>query len=162
MKKNLELTELEARQIFPSASESLKKILISNFGEKCFSKNILDRIDNINDIYLEAGTTEDDFMQKCKDDHLSDYEIANRQIELISTVLNEGEELDFDNSETIKYAPVFAGGASGFAFSCSVYQGTRTVTYLVSRLAYKTEKLATFSGKTFTSIYKRAIIKLKK
>jgi len=155
------MKEKNVKDLLDNKLEDFKKNFIDDLKKEYFSDNILERIIDFNDICEEAGTTEEKFMQKCKDDHLPDHEIALRQIELISEVLNESVELDYDNPNQAKYEPIFRGGATGFGFSCSYSTFTFTGTYIGSRFAYVSIEKSNFSGKTFTSIYKRAIIKKK-
>ena len=152
--QTLKMSKDKARKLYKISPPEWKEILEENFGKKFFFENILDRIKNFNDICLEVDFTEEYFKNKYSS--LLDDEYAYKQLKLITEVLNEDRNwVNFDNTNQNKWWPYHSGGASGFAFSGSDFTCTYTLTSLVSRLAYKTEKLATFSGKVFIEIWKK-------
>ena len=152
-KQTLQIDKAKAKKLFKTAASEFKEMLIDTFGKDYFTGNIMDRITNFNDICLELGTTEEEFKNKWG--HLPSDEYAYKQLKLITEVLNEEKNwADFDNTNQYKWWPWHTGGAAGFGFSRSNCTRTITRTDIGSRLCYKTEELATFSGKVFINIWK--------
>lgn len=101
---------------------------------------------------------------KAKEAGLADHTMAELELIIITKVVNTDENKnsfspDFDNISQQKWAPWFSGGHSGFRFLDSGYAHAGSVPLLGSRLCLSDEKRSDFMGKTFTSIYKRFIIK---
>lgn len=112
-------------------------------------QTIMDRIDSLDDIFREAGIDKESFYKQ-----MPDYEpafIALKEMELISSVLNEGTILG-DNCE--RHFPYFNVQA-GFVFDYSFYNFTNSLAGLGPRLCFKNYKLAEFAGRKFTNIYKK-------
>lgn len=85
---------------------------------------------------------------------LSKDEVAYRKLKLIVKVLNEGWTPDWSNGNQFKYYPSFTmNSPSDVVFPWSGYDGWTKISYVGSRLCFKSSKLAEHAGKTFTSIY---------
>jgi hypothetical protein len=151
--ENLKLEKSTAIELFrdKKTPDSLKKILIDTFGEKCFSEKTTDRIKTFEDACVESGVNPVDVIN-------SDYpldESAYKKLKLIIKVLNEGWVPDWSNSDEAKYYPWFEyARSSGFGFSYSYYYYTLTTTPVGSRLCFKSRELAEYAGKQFIEIYR--------
>jgi hypothetical protein len=123
---------------------------VIKFREK--PKKINERIKTIADLLADHGYTQERFDQLCKD--LSTDEKAYRLLKLLTLSLNEGWFPDWDNSSQPKYyAWFYMGGSSGFRFDG--FDTWRSVSFVGSRLCFKTSELATHAGKHFTEVYKQ-------
>lgn len=53
--KNLQIDDKTAREVYPSAADSLKKILEKTFGKDFFYQSLIDRIKTWDDVCAETG-----------------------------------------------------------------------------------------------------------
>lgn len=111
---------------------------------------VTDRVKTFEDVLEEAGTTAEDFYKKCAG--LLDHEIAQRQIVLIATVLNEGKKL---TSNDYRYYPWFNVERAGFVFVLVSSYYSYSLSGLGPRLCFKTEALAEYAGRQFSEIYRK-------
>jgi hypothetical protein len=124
---------------------------VVSFKEK--PKNIKERIKDFSDVLEVLGIDADDFEEV--NEGLEEDEIAYRQIKLIVKALNEGWNPDWSNSNETKYFPWFRmGSSSGSGFSYGGCDHWVTLSYVGSRLCFKSRDLAEYAGKQFTEIYK--------
>lgn len=77
---------------------------------------------------------------------------AYAKLIIIARALNEGWVPDWSNGRQYKYIPWFEH-KSGFGLSYFVYGGWYTLTYVGSRLCYKTEELAKYAATQFADLY---------
>jgi hypothetical protein len=98
-------------------------------------------IDSVPEMLEKSGFTKD--------------EIAYRKLKTIAKSLNEGWEPDWSNFNQYKYFPWFQyyGAYAGFACADTYNAASAASTGVGSRLCFKTRELATYAGKTFTSLY---------
>lgn len=75
------------------------------------------------------------------------------QMDLITTVFNEGWEPDWDNHNEWKYYPLFKHSGSGL--SCDDCGSDDSRSGVGSRLCYKSRELAEYAGKQFIDIYRK-------
>jgi hypothetical protein len=146
----LTIDEKKAKEIYPSAAAELKAVLENTFGKNFFNQKITDRIKSFDDILQLAGMWPSTFTTITIND--SPDEIAYKKLKLITKVLNEGWEPNWDNSNVYKYYPWFYMDSSrGFSLYGVYYFGSSST--VGSRLCFKNEALAQFAVKTFLSIY---------
>lgn len=117
------------------------------------TQKITDRIKTFQDILDYIGEERaQEFQDSCE--NCSDHNIADKQVELLSEVLNEGEVLNaFDGKN--KYYPYFQ--VSGSAFVFHDYAFWSQCTDVSSRLCFKNAELATYAGKQFTDLYNKIL-----
>lgn len=81
-------------------------------------------------------------------------EIAGRKLGTITEALNEGWKADWRDGIQKKWIPYFWGvSPSGFAFRDAGYHYTNPGAGNASRLCFKSEELANYSGKQFLDLY---------
>lgn len=151
--ENLKLEKSTAKELFQDKKtpDWLKKILVNSFGEQFFSEKITDRIKTLDDACIELGF---DPGMEARLSGLPD-EIAYTKLKVIIEALNQGWTPDWSNTNEAKYYPWFEySRSSGFGFSDTNYNYTRTDTTVSSRLCFKSRELAEYAGKQFIEIYR--------
>lgn len=83
---------------------------------------------------------------------------AFTKLETIAEALNEGWTPNWDNSNERKWYPWFRM-YNGFGFNDATYSWTRSCSSVGSRLCFKSEELADYTGRQFESIYKELMVK---
>jgi hypothetical protein len=123
------------------------------FKEK--PKNVTERILTIADVLSDHGLTVDEFNEE--NIGLEPDEVAYRLLKMLTKSLNEGWTPDWDNSNEPKYYNWFyLGGSSGFRFRD--YDAWYTISFVGSRLCFKSSQLAEHAAKHFTSVYKQFMV----
>lgn len=121
---------------------------------KKHTDKITDRIKTFQDVLDYIGTKrEKEFDKSC--DNCSDHNIADKQVELICEVLNEGWIAKPYDTDQYKYYPYFQ--VKGSAFMFFDYYSWCQNTYVGSRLCFKNAELATYAGNQFIDIYNRLL-----
>ena len=86
--------------------------------------------------------------------------IANYQLMVIAEALNEGWTPDWSNGEWDKWYLWFdfndSSSAGRFSFRDSDYQ--RSLSFVGSRLCFKSEELATYAGTQFLELYRELFV----
>lgn len=85
--------------------------------------------------------------------------IANYKLIIIAEALHEGWEPNWDDYNEYKYYPWFRMSGSGF--SCFDYGDDISISYLGSRLCFKSRDIAKYAGEQFTELYKEQMLILK-
>lgn len=153
MTKTLKLDDATARKLYPKADPTFKAMLEENWSKEFFNQTITDKIKSYDDACEDQGIEPlslSDFKFLPKADQKSSF--AFHKLTVIIKALNEGWEPDWNNSGEWKWYAYFKGSGSGFAFHSAGAWGTGTTAG--SRLCFKTDALATYSGKQFVAIYK--------
>ena len=146
--ETLKIDKNKAVRLFREVPKWFQEMLINTFGKETFSGKITDRIKSFDDICNEVGVDPDGFigMPGTPD------EIAYKKIKLITSVLNEGVILDWNNSNQQKWYPYFnLASGSGFSGSRSTYDCT--FTSVGSRLCTDTSEKAQYIAKQFEAEY---------
>lgn len=133
-----------------------KSLLENLYGENTFKNiNVTDRIKTVADAREETGRPDIDFSFMPKD--LRDYFQAQYDAIVLVEALNEGEKLDWGNSNQPKWVPWFKMGS--FSFRCSGYFYSTAYLGAGSRLCLKNELLSTYLAKQFPEICKNIQLK---
>ncbi len=78
--------------------------------------------------------------------------IAQRKLEIIISVMNDGWTPNWKDSSELKWYPWFDLGGSGFSLGVCAYRNSST--YVGGRLCTKNEDLCKYIATTFIDIYK--------
>ena len=131
---------------------------ISNFDKKTgeikfkpVPLDVKDRIKTLSDVYIDNGTTKEEFEEKYG--FLPDHVKAYLQMEMIASSFNEGWKPDWTDRNQRKYTQYFHMGSSGFR--CLVCVAWTTASNVGSRLCFKSRELAKHTGNLFLEVYKR-------
>lgn len=157
----LKISESEALEIFPDASEVLKKILEQSAPIGFFKMNIKDRVKTFNDalpIFMEKKFTDELFIA-LQQRNKNDLTCADK-ILIIAEVLRNGWKADYNNDRQPKWRPWFEWNnkASGFAFSGSLCAYARTLAHSGSRLCQETEDMSDYFGTQFIDLHNEFLI----
>lgn len=155
MKKTLELTLEQARQLYPNACNEFKVLLEENFGKKSLIKDVTERIKTYEDACAETGEAPIDESKMLKEGFTYD-EIVYRKLKTITKALVEDWEADMTDTKVNKWFPVFKvdkGSPSGFAFLYSYFDCSSAGAGDASRLCFPSERLANYAGKQFLEFY---------
>ena len=159
MKKTLELTGKQARDLYENSSSEWKEVLENNFGKDFFSKSVMDRVKTYEDACAEIG--EDPMNEEnLRSLGFSKDEIAYRKLKTIVRALNEGWVAKVYDNEECRYCPYFVHSEtpSGFAFYSSNYAYSNADAGSGSRLCFKTRELSNYGGKQFIDLWKEFIV----
>lgn len=147
-------------------------------------KNVMERIKTFEDACNELGIDHNEWMQDKKELGLEADVIAYLKLRIIAAALNEGWKPQFTTDE-YRYFPWFclytqseidemneedknrvvcrsfssADAYGGVAFANTSYDSSLTVTYVGSRLAFKTRELAEYAGRQFVEIWADYVFK---
>jgi hypothetical protein len=154
--ETLKIDKSIAKELFPTAPEFFKKVLINTFGKGFFSEKITDRVKTFEDAYMEADNAtkkEYDLSTGGTED-----EVAYRQLKLIARVLRGDWKPNWNDSNEKKWFPWFQwSSGSGFGFSGSICAYVSTVTYVGSRLCFPTKELSDYFGEQFIEIHRKLL-----
>ena len=144
----LQLSEAQARKIYPAASEELRTILEDTFTKDFFNQKITDRLKTVLDAYAVTGTP------YIIPEGLTPDEVAYRHLKVVVKALNEGWTPNWDNDEEAKYYPWFCLDApSGFCLD-AVYW-SYTISDVGFRLRFRSRELAEYAARQFHDLYKQ-------
>lgn len=159
MKKTLELTGKQARDLYKNSSSEWKEVLENNFGKDFFSQSVMDRIKTYEDACAELG--EDPMNEEnLRNLGFSKDEIVYRKLKTIVRALNEGWVAKVYDNDEARYYPYFYHNESpsGFAFRVSYYGYSNTAAGSGSRLCFKSSELSTYAGKQFLDLWREFIV----
>jgi hypothetical protein len=147
--KSATIDERQARELYPTASASIKLFLESSFGGKqFFESNITDQVKTFEDACTLLLVEPHEHFDK-----LDEYNQASIKLQIIIKALNEGWTPNWNDEEEYKYYPWWrmdsARGCDLNIVGCNnSYSGVG------SRLCFKSEELAQYAVKQFFDIYK--------
>lgn len=145
----LKISRENAMKAFAQANGNNKQMLSNLFGAEVFSQKITDRVKTFEDACQVLGMhPKAPFTGGESKD-----EAAYIKLKTIARALNEGWTPDWTDSNQAKYWPYFDSYKPGVGFSCYDYVCWSTITYVGSRLCYKSAELAKYAGTQFLSIY---------
>ena len=145
--KELKIQEAAAIKAYKEGSDDNKQLLQRLFPDLNFNPNIMERVISFPDACEVLGIMPSDIVNA---EDTAD-EAAYKKLKIIAKALNEGWAPDWNNANQYKYYPYFKlqGGFSFRAFGCSY-----ALSFVGSRLCFKSRELAEYAGKTFTDLYK--------
>ncbi len=124
----------------------------------------MENIKTLEDACAALGTTvQEQFPEEAKK-HLTDDELAYRELKIIAKALNQSDgkawQPDWSDRNQKKYYPWLEvdtsdGNNAGSGFSDDGYGCGLTGTTVGSRLCFKTSDLARYAGRQFAEQYKR-------
>ena len=155
----LQISEQQASKMYSTASKELKEILEASCGKEVLSGNIMDRVKTYEDACKELGRQpyNVDSLMKLG---LTKNDIAYQKMVVIVEALNEGWKPDVCNSDVERWYQWFKpnGSPSSFAFDVSSCAYEIAFAGSGSRLALKSEQLASYCGKQFLELWKEILL----
>ena len=122
MTKTIKLELETAKSMYKTASPEFKILLEENFGKKVLANKVSERVSDFDDILSELDKTMEDVIP-WKGKSLTKNQIslnAASQIQAITEVYNQGEELDWTNTSQPKYYIWWEKKAHGGWVLCGV------------------------------------------
>jgi hypothetical protein len=151
--KTLKLSDEKALELYKTADDSFKSLLEENFGKEFFKpKLITEKVFDIETLcqYLEIDENElYIFKKNTKDKHERHINACNI-LPKIAQVYNEGEILNWKNTNVYKYLPYLNFSHSG---GVVVFTHWRYILYGSFGLYYKTNELCESSYNNFQSVW---------
>lgn len=152
--ENLVITKENALKAYSAGCNDVKSVLKNLLGARVFEvEKITDRIKTLDDVFAAAGTTSTAFYETCKRNELAQDEVGYRLAKLVTLVLNEGWEPDWDNSSQRKWRLWFYLNQPGFRLNAALF--VLAISSVGSRLCFKSEELALYAANTFLDVYKQ-------
>lgn len=146
----LQIKKDDAIKAHENAKKDGKKLLENLFGKSTFQKDIMDRIQTLDDVCKELGVLP--HLYECNSNDPDDIAAnALKQALLIARCYNEGKVLDWTNTNQPKYCHYYEKTASGWALR-GVYVWV-TYTSCCSRLYFAKREHAQDAWKKFSHIY---------
>jgi hypothetical protein len=149
----LKVEKENAIKAWKEGNAETKKALENLYGKEVFNMKITDQVKTFEDAYEFAGRPQRPNFNVFPFYDRSFYENMWK-MSIITMVLNEGWEPDWDNSDEPKYYPYFNMSPSGFAFIVAYYDYALAHAGCVSRLRFRTSELARYAGEQFVDIWK--------
>ena len=159
MKKTLELTGKQARDLYENSSSEWKEVLENNFGKDFFSQSVMDRVKTYEDACAELG--EDPMNEEnLRSLGFSKDEIVYRKLKTIVRALNEGWVAKVYDNDEARYYPYFEHNESpsGFAFFASACEYSTAAAGSGSLICFKTRELTKYAGEQFLELWREFII----
>lgn len=152
MKKTLELTIEQARNVYKDSPESLKKILEENFGKENLALKITDRIKTFEDACRINGVNPCSILPYQNPKNADEVSInAYAKLVQINKALRENWQADYDNHNQRKYYPWMTKTGSGLLFVDYLFDFSYSG--VGSRLSYPTQEIAEYAGRQFSKEY---------
>lgn len=149
----LKVEKENAIKAWKEGNAETKKALEKLYGKEVFNMKITDQVKTFEDAYEFAGRPQRPNFNVFPFYDRSFYENMWK-MSIITMVLNEGWEPDWDNEDEPKYYPYFKMYPSGFAFHDTLYGYTFATAGCGSRLRFRTSELARYAGEQFVDIWK--------
>ena len=119
--------------------------------------SIIERIKTFEDAMEATGRKEVPDFSSFPEDMRKHFEALFKMV-VIAEALNEGWKPDWDNYNEYKYHPWFDMSPSSFAFDVSYFGDECAFAGSGSRLALKSEQLASYCGKQFLELWKEILL----
>lgn len=149
----LKVEKENAIKAWKEGNAETKKALENLYGKEVFNMKITDQVKTFEDAYELAGRPQRPNFNVFPFYDRSFYENMWK-MSIITMVLNEGWEPDWDNDNESKYYPYFYMSPSGFAFHVTGSVSTGASAGCGSRLRFRTSELARYAGEQFLDIWK--------
>jgi hypothetical protein len=138
--QTLQIDKNKALKLYPNATPEFKEMLIDTFGEKFFSRNIIERLQTFQDACEITG--------KSIGDESDTYKSAEKAIEIFAEALREGKPA----SECFYYPYFLRSSGGGFSFGDCDYD--RDTSSVGARLRVDTTEKARHLGTMMLPYYK--------
>lgn len=152
MNRNLNVSLEQARQLYKTANNDLKTILLNSFTKEELKQSVFDRVNDVESACREIGIYYNSFLSSVF--YLSADTKAYEQLKIITKALNEGWVCNHLNTDQKKWFPKFTLSSSGFAFFDSYYFCSYPYTGYASRLLFKDKETAEYAGRKFVDLYR--------
>ncbi|OJV19335.1 MAG: hypothetical protein BGO30_07125 [Bacteroidetes bacterium 41-46] len=158
MKKELVITEKNAKFFYEMASDELKKELENSFGKAFFESDITDSVKSLKDAFKVTGRPETPSFSDVPED-LRPFFQATYNVVVINEALNEGFRGNIYNEDESRYYPWFrpSGSPGSFRFGGASYESSNADAGAGSRLCLKNYDIACYVGKQFTEEYRKML-----
>jgi hypothetical protein len=161
----LKITLEEAKKLYPTSPEELKKIFMATFGISHFVTNPKEVIKSFEDAckFCHKDPNADEYQYNMNADTIDISVVAYKRLAIIArainTIRNGGTrwEPNYTDANEYKYYPWFKY-QSGVGFSYPGCGYSRTDTSVGSRLVFKTSEDAIYAGTQFISDYNKYLI----
>ncbi|OYD44307.1 hypothetical protein CHU00_17515 [Sphingobacterium cellulitidis] len=151
--ENLTINKENALKAFDEANEKGKTLLRNLFGEKVFTKDIIERIDSLKAALEYNGKTQEQFDWETERD--SEAQKAEKAIEEIATALREGKPLEMDQPWYYPYFERNTGSSASFSYHVSYY--VSDLAHVGARRSVDTPEKAIYLGKKFIEYYNKTL-----
>lgn len=151
MNRNLNVSLEQARQLYKTANDDLKTILLNSFTKEELEQSIFDRVHDVESACRELGIDYNSFLSSLR--YLNADTIAYEYLKVITKALNEGWVCNHLNTAQKKWFPKFTLSSSGFAFRDSYYHYLDLNAGNASRLLFKDKETAEYAGRKFFDLY---------
>ncbi len=151
--ENLTINKENAIKAFDEANEKGKTLLRNLFGEKVFTKDIMERIDSLKAALEYNGKTQEQFDWETERD--SEAQKAEKAIEEIATALREGKPLAMGQPWYYPYFKRNTGSSVGFSAGGYFCDFDRAV--VGARRSVDTPEKAIYLGKKFIEYYNKTL-----
>lgn len=149
------IDETKARALYKTADEGFKKLLESEFGD-IFNTDIRQTIRSFEDACETLGLDAAKVLPCTETDPSLVHINAYVKLTVIAKALNEGWEPDWTNDDEFKWYPYFdLTGGSSVVYDNALWD---SISYVGSRLCFRTRELAEYAGRQFVSIYQAFMI----
>lgn len=149
----LKVEKENAIKAWKEGNAETKKALENLYGKEVFNMKITDQVKTFEDAYELAGRPQRPNFNVFPFYDRSFYENMWK-MSIITMVLNEGWEPDWDNDNESKHYPYFYMSPSGFAFYATYSGYASADAGCGSRLRFRTSELARYAGEQFLDIWK--------
>lgn len=140
-------------RIYNNASAADKALLIDACGAEIFASNVMDRVKTIRDACDECGKDFDIEFSPERIKWETPDETAYREMKILCEALNEGEEIDYSNSNQRKYY-IWVKWVSGRGLALGAVYFDITHTVVGPRLVFISEERARYAFAQFPDTYK--------
>ena len=156
----IEINQENLLKAYANGSKDNQKLLKSLFPDQNFNIKITDRCKTFDDACRILNLVHP-FQPVGLEDIVLGKDLkavtAFIKLNIISRVLNEGWEPNWNDDNEKKWYPWFRM-AGGFAFYVSYYDYTGTFTFLGSRLCYRSKEISDYAGTQFLPEYKDLMV----
>lgn len=154
-------TKIEDEEILDLYIIEFQRELNNYIKSKKNPKDIKEQIKSFQDAISKLGVDDEDVkaFRSIVNLEIPEHIIAHLQLIIIAKALNEGWTPNWSDSSQDKYYPWFdmeSSSAGGFVY-CDSFNWN-SVTYVGSRLCFKSKELAEYAGKQFKDIYEEYFV----
>ncbi len=155
----LQITEKEAKQLYPDASGSFKQMLETKFGKE-FLKNVSILPESFEHAISMKGVGAEDILSFPNPKNRKEfYHNAIDKLIFLADCINNKFKADFNNTNQKKWRPWFEWNESksAFVFSDTYYRYDSTTTNVGVRLHFENTEHAEYFGKQFIDLHNEVL-----